>query len=64
MCPATDYWQQKMPGIGDKIVNELKFDGIYFDQIGAIEATPCYDRSHNHSIGGGHYWQKGNSKLF
>jgi hypothetical protein len=31
MCPATEYWQEKMANASDKIVNELDFDGIYYD---------------------------------
>ena len=42
----------------------MHFDGIYYDMIAAVEPEPCYDRSHNHSMGGGHFWTQGNSKIF
>lgn len=40
-------------------------DGVYIDQIGAMASAPkyCYDRSHNHPVGGGHYWYQGYSKM-
>ena len=53
MCPTTEYWQEKMSNVADKIVNELQMDGLYFDQIACTYSLPCYDRNHNHSIGGG-----------
>jgi len=53
-----------MANTSERIINDLKFDGIYYDQIAAVPPTPCYDRSHNHPMGGGHHWQKGNSALF
>jgi hypothetical protein len=63
MCPATEYWQDFMANMADKVVNEIHFDGIYYDVIGAINAEPCYDRRHNHPMGGGHHYQKGNIKM-
>lgn len=56
MCPATEYWQNKMINLADKIVNDYNFDGIYYDQIGAIFPVPCFDRTHNHPMGGGNHW--------
>ena len=56
MCPATEYWQHKMSSTGDSIVNEYNFNGVYFDQVAAVAPTPCYDRSHNHTMGGGNHW--------
>ena len=31
MCPSTEYWQQKMSHTGEVIVNDYKWDGVYFD---------------------------------
>lgn len=56
MCPATEYWQDEMTNLSDKIVNDLHYDGIYYDMIAAVMPEPCYDRSHNHTMGGGHHW--------
>lgn len=63
MCPATEYWQDKMVMLADKIVNEDGFDGIYYDMVAAVPAEPCFDRSHDHPMGGGHHYQNGNSKF-
>ena len=38
-------------------------DGVYIDQIACAEPKPCYDPTHNHSIGGGNHFQAGNNKL-
>lgn len=63
MCPATEYWQNLMSNMADKIVNDIHFDGIYYDVIGAINAEPCYDRAHKHAMGGGHHYQNGYNKM-
>lgn len=32
---------------------------MYVDQVASAAAKPCFDPSHNHSIGGGSYWVDG-----
>jgi hypothetical protein len=59
MCPATEYWQEKASDIASTMINEVGFDGVYMDQIGCVPVTPCFDRTHNHTMGGGHHWQNG-----
>jgi len=38
-------------------------DGLYYDQIACMFEEPCYDRNHNHTIGGGNHWVHGHYKL-
>jgi hypothetical protein len=59
MCPHTNYWQNKIISVVDKIVNTYHTDGVYIDQIASAGPRPCYDRTHNHSLGGGDHWVKG-----
>ena len=59
MCSSTEYWQDKVSGVADRVVNELNMDGVYLDQVTCTYAKPCYDRNHNHSIGGGDYMVHG-----
>ena len=59
MCPHTQYWQQIITKVVDKLTNEYGTDGVYIDQIAAAGPRPCFDKSHNHSIGGGNHWVSG-----
>jgi hypothetical protein len=38
-------------------------DGVYVDQVASAAAKPCFDPSHNHSIGGGSSWSDGYSNM-
>lgn len=71
MCPHTQYWQRKIASVTDKLVNQYGTDGVYIDQIAAAGVTaleschcsagprPCWDPTHNHSLGGGDHWVSG-----
>lgn len=59
MCPHTAYWQDTIAGVTDKLVNGYGTDGVYIDQIAAAGPRPCWDPSHNHSLGGGDHWVTG-----
>jgi hypothetical protein len=37
--------------------------GTYIDQIAAAGPRNCWDPTHNHTSGGGHYWVDGYRKL-
>ncbi len=63
MCPWTEYWQDKITGLVDKLVNECGVDGVYIDQIGAAAPVRCFDSDHGHAIGGGHFWMDGYRKM-
>ena len=59
MCPKTPYWQEKVASIVERLVDEYGVDGVYIDQIGAAPAKLCFNPSHPHPLGGGHYWVEG-----
>lgn len=63
MCPYTAFWQQKIAGIVDRLTNQCGVDGVYIDQICAADANRCFDASHGHPVGGGHFWADGYRKL-
>ncbi|MBN2562479.1 MAG: hypothetical protein JXQ75_16255 [Phycisphaerae bacterium] len=59
MCPATRLWQDKIGGIVGRLFNEVGVASVYIDQISACRAVYCYDPTHGHPIGGGHWWSAG-----
>ena len=44
-------------------MNECGVKGVYIDQIAAAAPTLCFDKSHGHPLGGGHWWTEGYWKL-
>jgi hypothetical protein len=57
MCPTTEVWQEKVHEIVLRLVGpEYNVDGVYIDQIGAASPRLCFDKSHGHPLGGGHWW--------
>ncbi|MBK8504300.1 MAG: hypothetical protein IPL46_20085 [Saprospiraceae bacterium] len=56
MCITTPFWRQEYSDLSDTVINSYGVSGIYMDQ--ACISKMCYDKGHNHSIGGGNYWQK------
>jgi hypothetical protein len=63
MCPHTQYWQHTLAGVVGELAHTYNTDGVYIDQIAAAGPRPCWDPSHNHSLGGGHHWQSGYAAL-
>lgn len=63
MCPYTRQWQTKIVGLVDRLINEIGVHGVYIDQIGCAHAVECFDGSHGHPVGGGHFWVTGYRKL-
>ena len=63
MCPYTAQWQNKISGLVERMTGELGVHGVYIDQIGAAYAVRCFDASHGHPIGGGHFWVDGYRKM-
>ncbi len=59
MCPTTRFWQEKVASICERLVGELKMDGVYFDQTASATPQLCFNPAHGHRIGGGHYWVSG-----
>jgi len=63
MCPATQLWQSRVSDIVLRLFNECGVSGIYIDQIAAAQPRLCFDASHSHPLGGGHWWTEGYWKL-
>ena len=63
MCPHTNYWQDILVNVVDKLTNKYATDGVYVDQVAAAGPRPCWDPSHNHTLGGGHHWTGGYAEM-
>jgi len=63
MCPATPFWQNTVSNIVLRLLRECATEGVYIDQVAAAVPKLCLDRTHGHSLGGGHCWNKGYWKL-
>ncbi len=59
MCPTTDLWQGKVREIVLRLMNECGVRGVYIDQVAAAKPLLCFDASHGHPLGGGHWWTAG-----
>ncbi len=59
MCPATDLWQDRVGDIVLRLFKEYGVSGVYIDQIAAAQPRLCFDASHGHPLGGGHWWMEG-----
>ncbi len=57
MCPTTKLWQRTVQDIVLRLVSpEVGVDAVYIDQIAAATPRLCFDRTHGHPLGGGHWW--------
>jgi hypothetical protein len=56
MCPSTRRWEDTIVSLIDRLVNDYGVDGVYVDQVAAAPANLCFDPSHGHPLGGGHWW--------
>lgn len=63
MCPNTELWQSTVRDIVLRLFREFQVDAVYIDQIAAAAPTLCFDKSHGHPLGGGHWWTEGYWKL-
>ncbi len=59
MCPATALWQNQVRDIVLRLFNDCGVSGVYIDQIAAAAPRLCFDASHGHDLGGGHWWTEG-----
>ncbi len=59
MCPTTDLWKSKVREIVLRLMNECGVRGVYIDQVAAAKPQLCFDASHGHPLGGGHWWTEG-----
>ncbi len=63
MCPSTSLWQDRVRGIVLRLFSEYGVSGVYIDQIAAAKPRLCFDASHGHPLGGGHWWTEGYWKM-
>lgn len=63
MCPSTPLWQSRVHDIVLRLFNEYGLNGVYIDQIAAAQPRLCFDKSHAHPLGGGHWWTEGYWKM-
>jgi hypothetical protein len=63
MCPSPQYWQTTIANVVERLVRELGVNGVYVDQVSAMEHEMCFNRAHGHPLGGGRYWADGNRDL-
>lgn len=59
MCPTTELWQNKVHEIVMRLFGEYGVNAVYIDQVAAAPPVLCFDASHGHPLGGGHWWNEG-----
>jgi hypothetical protein len=59
MCPTTALWQNKVREIVMRLFHEYGVNAVYIDQVAAAPPVLCFDTSHGHPLGGGHWWNEG-----
>ena len=62
ICPATPIFQQKNEQVC-AMVKDAAFDGVYIDQIASFNAMLCFDKNHDHPLGGGTWWGNSNRSM-
>ena len=63
MCPYTEWYQNIQKTLLSQLLSQVKFDGLYLDQITAVAPQLCFDPTHGHPLGGGSWWVEGYRKL-
>lgn len=63
MCPSTPLWQSRVLDIVLRLFDEYGLNGVYIDQVAAAQPRLCFDASHGHALGGGHWWTEGYWKM-
>jgi hypothetical protein len=63
MCCYTEFWQDKVAEIVERLAEEVGVNAVYIDQIAAGGPVLCFDKSHGHPLGGGGWWVDGYRKM-
>lgn len=63
MCPSQSFWQGTIERLAERLITEIGVNGIYVDQISAMEHALCFRPEHGHPLGGGRYWADGQREL-
>lgn len=56
ICPGYSKWHEIIEDLVRDMEKNLPIDGVYFDQVAALEPVPCHSTEHGHIPGGGSYW--------
>ena len=64
MCPTQISWQNIITDAAQQLTDRIGSKGIYIDQVAAASPLECMDASHNHPLGGGHWWRDGYRDMF
>ncbi|MBQ3553139.1 MAG: hypothetical protein IJA08_00430 [Clostridia bacterium] len=62
-CGASSEWRKMMRTLSRDVERTLGVDGIYYDQVAAVEGYPCFSKEHAHLPGGGNYWVEGHNRM-
>ena len=63
MCPATELWQQRVRQIVLRLFDECGVKAVYIDQVAAARPRLCFDKTHGHPTGGGHWWTEAYGRM-
>lgn len=63
MCGASEEWHDLIGTLTEKMESTLDIDGVYFDEVAAVAAHPCYSKEHSHIPGGGSFWVDGYNRM-
>ncbi len=63
MCGHQVFWHDKISKLVDDLMGIYGVNGVYVDQVSGLYHELCFDKNHNHPIGGGSYWADGNRDL-
>ena len=63
MCAASPVWQDRVRGIVLALLKDYGTQAVYMDQVAAAQPPLCFDKTHGHPLGGGHWWVDGYGKM-
>jgi len=63
MDPTQSFWQNKISGAANVVLNDIGANGVYIDQITASRSPDDMDTNHNHPLIGGTWWREGYDEL-
>jgi hypothetical protein len=63
MCPTSPVWQERVSKIVLALLGEYGTRAVYMDQVAAAAPPLCFDKTHGHPLGGGHWWVDGYGRM-
>jgi hypothetical protein len=63
MCPTQEFWHSTVADIVRRLRDECGVNALYIDQIASAGPRLCFDQSHGHPLGGGHWWTDGYDEM-